>query len=73
MRKAEVVLASDSFYADCNSSLSVACGAKVDGQNWHLLGGLFGENLLDGEICMDAGLTDVSMVALALAPLSGIL
>ena len=50
MRVAGVVLASDPFNANCNPSLSVACGVMVDGQNWHLLGVLSGENPLDGGI-----------------------
>ena len=47
---ADVVLASDPIYVDCNPRLSAACGVMVDGLNWHLWGGLFGENLPDGRI-----------------------
>ena len=49
-RVAEVVSASDPFYADHDPSLSAACRVMFDGQNWHLWGGPFGENLLDGGI-----------------------
>ena len=50
VRVAEVILVSDPYNANHDPSLSVACGAMVDGQNWHLWGGLFGENPLDGGI-----------------------
>ena len=50
VRVAVVVLASDPFYANHDPSLSVVCGVMVDGQNWHLWGGLFGEDPLDGGI-----------------------
>ena len=47
---AEVVLTSGPFYANCNPSLSAACGAMVAGQNLHLWGGPSGENPLDDGI-----------------------
>ena len=47
---AEMVLTSDPFYADYDPDLSAACGMMVDVQNWHLWGGLFRVNLLDGGI-----------------------
>ena len=47
---AKVVIASDPFYIDHDPSLSGACAAMADGQNWHLWSSPVGENLLDGGI-----------------------
>ena len=49
-RVAEVIIASGPFYVDHDPSLSEACRGMVDGQNGHLQGSLFGENLQDGGI-----------------------
>ena len=50
VRVVKVILAPVPLYVDCDLGVSAACGVMADGQNWHLWGGLFGENLLDGVI-----------------------